>query len=102
MIKSIQPLSMPEVKGILAKSESEKIKEIIIFLKKFTKLEEKEAKKLREEINNLGILKIKNHHIAKIIDIIPVDSEDVNKIFTDVSLDQNEITQILEVVKKYL
>lgn len=102
MIKSIEPLSMPEVKEIIGKSESEKSKEILAFLKKFNKLEAKEAKKLREEIENLGLLKIKNHHIVNIIDILPVDTGDINKIFIDVSLDQNESNQILEVVKKYI
>ncbi|MBI5148301.1 hypothetical protein HZA33_01325 [Candidatus Pacearchaeota archaeon] len=102
MIKSIEPVNLVEVREILSKIDSEKAKDIAGFTKKFNKLAINEAKKLEEEIENLGLLKIKKHHIVKIVDILPVDTEDIHKIFIDVSLDQNEITQLLEVVKKYL
>ena len=39
--------------------------------------------------------------MVKIVDLLPEDSIDINKIFTDVSLDENETNKILEVVKKY-
>jgi len=98
----MEPVSLPEVRETLAKQESEKAKDIVGFIKKFNKIEKEEAIKLKQDIENLGLLKIKRHHIAKIVDIMPIDAEDVNKVFTDVGLDQNEIAQILEVVKKYL
>lgn len=71
------------------------------FIKKFTKVKANEAAKLREEIEKLENLKIKQEHIAKIIDLLPEDEQDIGKIFTEVSLDDNETSQILGIVKKY-
>ena len=47
------------------------------------------------------MLKLKQEHIVKIVDLLPEDALDLNKIFTDVSLDEDETTKILEIVKKY-
>lgn len=102
MIKKSEQLSLAEVRDLLKKiPESEKIKEVNIYLKRFIKTESAEVKKLKKELQeqlpNLGI-----EYIIKIIDILPRDTEDVRKIFIDTSIDENEITKILEIVKKYL
>lgn len=102
MIKKSEPLSLTEVKDLLKKiPESEKIKEVSAYLKKFIKADSAEVKKLKKEIQeqlpNLGM-----EHIIKITDILPRDTEDVRKIFVDTSIDENEITKILEIVKKYI
>lgn len=102
MIKSIKPLALAEVRDILEKvGEKEKAKEVLAYTKKFTKLSSEEAKKMRQELEGLGILKLKDENIVKIMDVMPVDPEDVRKICLDVSLDENEINKILEVSKKY-
>jgi len=105
MIKSSEPISMAEAKEIIQaqNQEEEKIKNVNIFLKKFSKLSTEKAKTLKKEIVELNIIKIKNRHIAKIIDILPEDSDDLKKIFVgeDISLDQNESSNILNVVKKH-
>ena len=46
-------------------------------------------------------MKLKEEHIVKIIDFLPETSEDLNKIFSDVSLDEKEINEILEIVRRY-
>jgi len=97
----MKPLSLPEVGEIVEASGEEEKKEIQNFIKKFTKLTPEKAKELRKEIENLGILKIKEEHVVKIIDLLPEDTSDINKIFTNVSLDENEANKILEIVKKY-
>ena len=100
----MMPLSLAEVKNLVDKEEQEKEtdkKEIKGYLKKFLKLKAEEAKKLRQELEKSEIMKIKPEHIVKIIDILPEDASDVNKIFIDASLDENEINKILETVKKY-
>jgi DNA-directed RNA polymerase subunit F len=110
MIKSIDPLSLVEVREIISESsredkdekEENNSKKIASFAKKVTKLKGNDAEKLKKEINDLGILKMKPAYLVKLIDILPRDAEDVRKIFIDVSLDQNEINQILESVKKYI
>jgi DNA-directed RNA polymerase subunit F len=105
MIKSSEPISMAEAKEIIQaqNQEEEKIKNVNVFLKKFSKLSPEKAKTLKKEIVALNIIKIKNRHIAKIIDILPEDSDDLKKIFVgeDISLDQNESSNILNVVKKH-
>ena len=52
-------------------------------------------------MKKLDSMKIKKEHIVKIINLLPADSSDLNKIFTDVSLDEDETNKILEIVKKY-
>ncbi|MBI2630475.1 hypothetical protein HYW76_05225 [Candidatus Pacearchaeota archaeon] len=99
MINEMKPLTMAEVKEISEDVEEDKgIKD---FIKKFTKLDAKTAIEMREEIEKLGILKVKDGEIVKIVDLMPEDATDLNKIFTEVSLDEEEIKKILEVVKKY-
>jgi DNA-directed RNA polymerase subunit F len=70
-----------------------------VYIKKFLKIEPKKAIKMKEELENCGILKIKNEHLVKIINIIPEDASDLNKIFIDVSLTEDETNKILEIVK---
>jgi DNA-directed RNA polymerase subunit F len=102
MIKSSEPLSLVEVRELLKKiPENEKSKALAGYLKKFIKLTETEAQKLKKELQELNLIKIKQEHIIKIMDTMPEDSEDLRKIFVDVFLDENEITKILEIVKKY-
>ena len=100
MIKNTIPLSLIEAKELI-KDDEEK-SELKAFLKKFAKLDLKDAKKLREELENSGIIRVKAEHIAKIIDFLPEDASDANKIFVDTSLEENEINKIIEIVKKYI
>lgn len=101
MIKKSDELSLAETKDLLKKlPESEKTKEVSSYIKRFVKLELKEAQKLKKELQEL-LPNLSLQHIIKIIDILPHDSEDVRKI-SDAGIDENEITKILEIVKKYL
>ncbi len=101
MIIEMKPLSLAETKEIVETLETEEEKEIKGFLKKFIKLDTEKAKQLRKELEGLEIMRMKDEHIVKIIDLLPEDVSDTNKIFTEVSLEENEINKILEVVKKY-
>jgi len=100
MIKSVEKLSLVETKKVLGSIENEKKKDVEGYIKKFNKLKLEQAKKIREEIEKLENLKIKQEHIVKMIDLVPEDASDLNKIFSDVSLDENETNQILEIIKK--
>lgn len=95
----MKPISMIEAKKIVGAAKEDK--ETDVFLKKFIKLDAKKAEGIRKELENLGMIKLKEENIVKIIDLMPEDASDVNKIFSDVSLDENEINNILEIVKKY-
>jgi len=100
MIKNSEPLSMAEVIEYIKKAgESET--EIVGFIKKFNKLKAKEAKELKQEIESLGIMKIKSEYAVKIIDLLPESAEELNKIFADVNLDEDETKKILDTIKKY-
>ena len=98
MIRENQPLSMAESLEYLKEKENPGI---VGFIKKFTKLSAKESKEIRQALEGLNILKIKPEHISKIIDLMPEDKEDLNKIFIDISLDEDETNKILDIIKKY-
>ena len=102
MIKEKKSLSMSEAKGIVGKvKETDKIISLRGFIKKFSKLDDKKAKELREELESLNLLKIKPADISKIIDTLPEDFVELNKIFTEVTLDTDETNKILQTIKKY-
>lgn len=99
MILNSKPLSLAEVKEY-AKHADEK-SQIHLYLKAFCSLSFEKASELSEKIRSLNNMKIKEQHIAKILDFIPKDSEEVNKIFLDVSLSEEEINSILSITKEY-
>ena len=96
MIKETIPLSVVEVSEFLQKKDTE----LTGFINDFTKLDLKKAKELRNGVDALKLLKVGPKHISKIIDLVPKTKEDLNKIFTDVSLDEDETNKILDEVKK--
>jgi len=101
MILDRKPLDLNEVQEILKDiPENEKKAQTEIYLKKFLKTKPEKAKKIKEELEKLDLLKIKNEHIIKIVDLMPEDASDLNKIFTDVSLTEDETNKILDVIKK--
>jgi len=100
MILERTPLNMNEVEEIVKEiDDSEKKQEMELFLKKFLKAKSSQAKKIKEKLEELDSIKIKREHIVKIVDLLPGDASDLNKIFTDVSLNEDEINKILEIVK---
>ena len=101
MIKEKTPLSMQEAKSLLDNvKDTDRTKEIKAFIKKFSKLDEKKSEKLKEELGKLDIIKLKAGDIVKIVDILPENAAELNKIFTETSLDADETNKILETIKK--
>src|SRR3989344_7567713 len=98
MILNSKPLSLPEVKEIIGKTENEAMKE---YLKAFCSIKKEDAEKLSSDIRALNNPKINEIHIVKIVDFLPKDSEEVNKIFNDVSLSEEEANSISEIAKGY-
>ena len=99
MIINRTPLTLAEVKSYIKDLDEKKT--LSDYLKKFSELDTKKALKLKEEIQALNNPKIREENIVKIIDFLPRDSEDLNKIFLEVSLTEEEINALLEIVKKY-
>ncbi len=101
MILDRQALNLNEIQKIIENlPESEKRTQMEVYLKKFLKTKPEKAKRIKEDLKALDLLKIKNEHIVKIIDLMPKDVSDINKIFTDVSLTEDETNKILDVINK--
>ncbi|MBL7059082.1 hypothetical protein ISS08_01385 [Candidatus Pacearchaeota archaeon] len=99
MIKDMKSISMSEAAEYVQKTEE---RDMPAFIKKFVKLNPKQAKDLRKELEGLNLIKANDKHISKIIDILPEDEETINKIFSDVSLDEEETKKLLDAIKKHI
>ena len=100
MIKNTTPLNMTEALEYI-KKDSDSGAEIKKFIKKFAKLKPEKAKEMQKKLESLDLMKIKPEHIAKIIDLLPEDSENLNKIFNDVNLNEDETKKILETIGEF-
>lgn len=100
MIKDTELLSMAEVTPYIKKDADSEV-DLIGFIKKFGKLNSKQSKELREKIEKLDFVKVNEMHIVKIIDLMPETAEELNKLFTDVSLNEDETNKILETTKEF-
>ena len=99
MIKNSESLSMAETMEYIKEDKEVEI-EVKKFLKKFVKLKSEEAKEMRKKLEALDLLKLKADHISKIIDIMPEDDESLNKIFTDVGLNEDETKKIFDIIEE--
>ena len=81
--------------------DSDRGKTIKKFIKNFNKMSVEKAKEMKEELKALDLIKLKDAHIVKIVDFMPTDASELNKVVIDISLDQEEVTKIFDVVKKY-
>ena len=100
MIKNNKPLSMAETMEYVKKAPEKEI-DVAKFIKKFTKLKPKEAKKLRKKLEELELIKMNDKHISKTVDFLPDSSEELNKITIDVDLNEDEKNKILEAIKEF-
>ena len=100
IILNSRPLSLAEVGDLVKKAEDFDSKPTGLYLKAFSKLSFKDAKELADKVRALNSAKVKETHIVKLIDLMPQDAEDVHKIFSDVSLSEDEVQSILQTVKK--
>lgn len=98
-IKEETPITMAEV-AVLAGS-SEKGEAIKIFIKIFNNMDVKKACEMKKELKTLDLIKLKDGHIVKIVDFVPTDASELHNVVEGVSLDQDEIDKILNVIKKY-
>lgn len=98
-IKEQTALTLAEVADLAGDAEKER--DIKKFIKQFTKMPVSKAREMKEALKKLDLIKLKEEHIVKIVDFMPEDAMDLNKIIEGISLDQDEVNKILEVVKKY-
>lgn len=74
------------------------------YLNQFTTLGPRKGKEFFDEIEALGIPRLKPEHIYKIADILPVDLESVKLVLQGYTLtvSQENMKKIAEVVKNYI
>ena len=103
-----KPVTISEVKNILKKVEKDR-KEMLYEQKialehahKFAKLSVKKTEELIKELLKLEFLH--EIHAYKIADILPSTEDDVKTIFAKerITLSENDIKKILDLVNKYL
>ena len=99
MIKDQRPLTYAEVSKLVG--DGEKAKKVKEFIKEFYSLKEEKVLELKKELTELDLIKLKEEHIVNIVNFLPEDASDVIKLLNDVSLTQEELTKILDVVKRY-
>ncbi len=99
MIKDNKAVSMAEVTQYLSKEEDSDAA-LLGFIKKLTKLKPDKAKELKKKLEELDIIKINEKQICKMADFLPETSEELNKITSDIGLDEDETKKILETIKK--
>lgn len=99
MILNAQPLTLGEVKDYT--KHLDETKPMHDFIKKFSKLDSKDAKKLLAELQELNNPKLRESHLVKIVDFLPQDTEEVNKIVAEASLTEEEAKAIVEKTKQY-
>jgi len=100
MITERKPLTLYESEEIIENlKETEKTKELKGFIKKFAKGDAKKAKKLKEELTNMNLLKLKEKDIVKIVDVMPENAIELNKVVIEAGLDTDETNKILETIK---
>lgn len=99
MILNKTPLALAYVKEYT--KDLDEAKPMVPYLKKFSKLSKADADKLVAGLRALNNHKLKEESLVKILDLLPRDSEDLGKIFLDVSLTEEEANAILAVVKNY-
>jgi len=99
MILNKTPLSVAQAKTYVSDFEDRKVLED--YFRKFSSMAPEKAEKLAADIRALNNVKIKEENIMKVVDFLPKDKEELNKIFIEVSLSEEEANAILDLVKKY-
>lgn len=72
------------------------------YLNIFASLKSKDAEEIKKKIINLNIPRLKDRHIAKVLDIMPKDIESLKLLFTgeNITIKQEDLNKIFEVIKK--
>ncbi len=98
MIRAKKPLPMIEVLEYAKVQEGKDV--LLSYLKKFTKISKEKADKIKESLIALNNPKIKEDNIVKILDFLPQDKEDVNKILIEANLNEDEANAVLNIIKE--
>jgi DNA-directed RNA polymerase subunit F len=105
-VESEKTITWAEVRKVLEKKEKEKElsyeqKNALDHLRKFSKISEKSAGEMAEELSKIERLKEK--HITSIINHMPQELEDMRVLFANevVNLSDEDKKKVISIVKKY-
>ncbi len=109
-IKSEEPINIVEMKEELKKiskrdeETSIRTNKTIDYLNDFVSIKPADSKKLYDEIEKLEIPRLKDVHIHKIIDLMPLTVEEMKVILQGytITVTKESMKKIVDVVKKYL
>ncbi len=102
-----KPLAMAEVRHRLdevRKRDKElnfRANKLSEYMETFSSLDVKKAREIEARINELGIARLKDKHIAKIIDLMPANMDALRAVFAgeNVTLKQEDLQKILEALR---
>jgi len=102
-----KPLMMADVKEKLSavKKETKELnfraEKVHNYLQEFVSIKGKDAEELYKKLAGLGLQRLREKHIVKIIDIMPEDAESLKALFAGeaISLKQDELKQILDAIQ---
>ncbi|MDD5651432.1 MAG: hypothetical protein PHF86_13625 [Candidatus Nanoarchaeia archaeon] len=100
-ISEEKPITMAEVKERIEDNKNPLPKGIktLTYLKSLPLVKEKKAQELKEKLNGLGLSRLKDKHIVKIIDIMPADIDSLKAILSqEITLKQEDLQKILETI----
>jgi DNA-directed RNA polymerase subunit F len=100
-----RPVTIVEAKAILKEIKKRNYEQNMAFeyAAKFSKLTEKKAAKLLGELTQAGIPRIKDRHLAKLIDVMPETPEEVRAVFSkeDITLNKEDTDKIMKILVKH-
>ncbi|MBC8435089.1 hypothetical protein H8D91_01160 [archaeon] len=99
MILDKKALTLAEVTNLIG--DSEKASAMKDFIKKFSKMKLADAEKMKEEIIAIDLIQLKDEHIVSLVNFVPKDSVELNKVLSGVSLNQEDVDKLLNVTSKY-
>ena len=92
------PVPLADIKDYIKDLDDKKPLED--YLKKFSKTKKEKAHEIIEGVRALDNPKIKETDLVKIADFSPTTIGEVNKIFTELNLTEDEANAILDIIKK--
>ncbi len=103
------PMSMAEAKEEIAKVKerdqtlSFRANKCEEYLNDFVSMGANEAAELRKKLLGLGITRLKEEHVVKIIDVLPKDADDVKVILgSATAISRKDMEQIAETVQQFI
>ncbi|MBS3151774.1 hypothetical protein J4230_00015 [Candidatus Woesearchaeota archaeon] len=102
-----KPLLMADVKEKLSNIKKEtkelnfRAERVYVYLDEFANVKKKDADALYKKLSGLGLQRLKDKYIVKIIDTMPEDIELLKSLFAGeaLSLKQDEIKQVLDALQ---